>query len=184
MNKNHTISIYLLYKTRMSILAQFWQGFRERVGLKALVPYVVPFVLSISFSPKFIPSDVIFYVFNTPCIGENDTIGSSMKKIDSVLGKRVLIAALPEKPKLLEIIWNDLCSYSGSDIPRVSYKDFLFFTLSQDFGPIKNLLLTYWKTWGNFEPQGPVFGPFLSFLSGNEPIGSFSPVRSTISRGL
>ena len=61
-----------------------------------------------------------------------------------------LIAALPEKPKLLEIIRNDLCSYSGSDIPRVSYfigvfqanyQDFLFFALSQDFGPIKNLLL-------------------------------------------
>ncbi len=34
---------------------------------------------------------------------------------------RLLIAALPEKPKLLEIVRNDLCSYSGSDIPRVSY---------------------------------------------------------------
>ncbi len=34
---------------------------------------------------------------------------------------RSLIAALPEKPKLLEIIRNDLCSYSGLDIPRVSY---------------------------------------------------------------
>ncbi len=31
--------------------------------------------------------------------------------------------ALPEKPKLLEIIRNDLCSYSSSDIPRVSYFD-------------------------------------------------------------
>ena len=34
---------------------------------------------------------------------------------------KILRPALPEKPTLLEIIRNDLCSYSGSDIPRVSY---------------------------------------------------------------
>ena len=33
----------------------------------------------------------------------------------------LLIAALPEKQTVLEIVRNDLCSYSGSDIPRVSY---------------------------------------------------------------
>ena len=33
----------------------------------------------------------------------------------------VLRPALPEKPILLEIIQNDLCSYSVSDISRVSY---------------------------------------------------------------
>ena len=69
----------------------------------------------------------------------------------------ILRPALPEKPKLLEIVRNDLCSYSGSDIPRVSYigvfqanyQDFLFFALSQDFVPIKNLLLNTAKsnTW-------------------------------------
>ncbi len=93
--------------------------------------------------------------------------------------------ALPEKPKLSEIIRNDLCSYFSSDIPRVSYfhpqnisdpapfispiqclfqanyQDFLFFALSQDFGPIKNLLLSCCV---HTDPRG---SKSVSFLPGS-----------------
>ncbi len=41
--------------------------------------------------------------------------------IDSFIAKVALRPALREKQTMLEIIRNDLCSYSSSDIPRVTF---------------------------------------------------------------
>ncbi len=56
--------------------------------------------------------------------------------------------ALPEKPKLLEIIRNDLCSYSGSDIPMVSYFHPQNFSDPASFiSPIQYLSIFGWRQW-------------------------------------
>ncbi len=95
----------------------------------------------------------IMHMLHHKMVNSQPDIKSSMLAVTNpndgaAHGVFCLRPALPEKPKLLEIIRNDLCSYSGSDIPRVSYFHPQNFSDPAPFiCPILGLLIFGWLQW-------------------------------------